>query len=151
MRRNDREIRDRNDIDGIIKNCKVCHLAMCDESQPYVVPLSFGYDGCFLYFHSAMAGRKIDIIKRNNRVCFEFDILDEILTSEQACRWGAKYKSVIGSGTVEILDTLDAKREALEWIMHQYGSGTWDFDEKILNQILVLRVQILEINGKARA
>jgi hypothetical protein len=150
MRRNDREIKDRKDIDGIIRSCKVCHLAMCDESQPYVVPLSFGYDGCFLYFHSAMAGRKIDIIKRNNRVCFEFDILDDILTSEQACRWGAKYKSVIGSGTVEILDTLDAKRGALEWIMNQYGSGTWDFDEKILNETLVLRVQILEINGKAR-
>jgi nitroimidazol reductase NimA-like FMN-containing flavoprotein (pyridoxamine 5'-phosphate oxidase superfamily) len=97
-----------------------------------------------------MAGRKIDIIKRNNRVCFEFDILDDILTSEQACRWGAKYKSVIGSGTVEILDTVAAKRDALEWIMHQYGSGTWDFDEKILNETLVLRVQILEINGKAR-
>ncbi|MEI6315878.1 MAG: pyridoxamine 5'-phosphate oxidase family protein, partial [Syntrophus sp. (in: bacteria)] len=90
------------------------------------------------------------IIKRNNRVCFEFDILHDILTSEQACSWGAKYESVIGSGTAEMLDTLDAKKDALEWIMRQYGSGIWEFTEKMLNKILVLRVQILEISGKAR-
>ena len=150
MRRNDRGITDRKDIDGIIRRCRVCHLAMCDGSQPYVVPLSFGYDGRFLYFHTAREGRKIDIIKRNNRVCFEFDILHDIITSEQACSWGAKYESVIGSGTAEILDTLEAKSNALEWIMRQYGSGTGDFTEKMLNKILVLRVQILEISGKSR-
>ncbi len=150
MRCNDREITGRKDIDGIIRHCRVCHLAMCDEGQPYVVPLSFGYDGCFLYFHTAREGRKIDIIKRNNRVCFEFDILHDIITSEQACNWGAKYESVIGSGTAEILDTLEAKNDALEWIMRQYGSGTWDFTEKMLNKTLVIRVQIIEISGKAR-
>jgi uncharacterized protein len=149
MRRNDREITDRKDIDGIIKRCRVCHLAMCDKNQPYVVPLIFGYDGCFLYFHTAREGRKIDIIKKNNRVCFEFDTLHDIITSEQACSWGAKYESVIGSGTAEILDTLEAKNDALEWIMRQYGRGTRDFTEKMLNKILVLRVQILEISGKA--
>jgi nitroimidazol reductase NimA-like FMN-containing flavoprotein (pyridoxamine 5'-phosphate oxidase superfamily) len=150
MRRNDRGITDRTDIDGIIRRCRVCHLAMCDGSQPYVVPLNFGYDGCFLYFHAAREGRKIDIIRRNNRVCFEFDVLHDIITSEQACSWGAKYESVIGSGTAEILDTLEAKSNALEWIMRQYGSGTWDFTEKMLNKTLVLRVQVLEISGKAR-
>jgi len=123
---------------------------MCDEGQPYVVPLSFGYDGCFLYFHTACEGKKIDIIRRNNRVCFEFDILHDIITSEQACSWGAKFESVIGSGTAEILDTLETKNEALEWIMRQYGSGNWDFTEKMLNKILVIRVQIIEISGKAR-
>ena len=149
MRRNEREITDRKDIDGIIKRCRVCHLAMCDESQPYVVPLNFGYDGGFLYFHAAPEGRKIDIIKRNNRVGFEFDILHDIVTAEQACKWGAKYESVMGSGTAEIVDDLEAKKEALEWIMRQYGNSAWDFKEEILKKTLVLRVRILEISGKA--
>ena len=56
MRRNDREITDRRDIDEIIKRCRVCHLAMCDDGQPYVVPLNFGYDGRFLFFHTASEG-----------------------------------------------------------------------------------------------
>ena len=150
MRRNDREISDRKDIDGIIRRCRVCHLALCDGNQPYIVPLSFGYDGSFLYFHSAREGRKIDIITRNNRVCFEFDILHGIVTAEQACGWGAKYESVIGSGTVEILDSREAKADGLAWIMGQYGGGTWEFSEETLTKTLVLRVCILEISGKAR-
>ena len=150
MRRNEREITDRKEIDDIIRSCRVCHLAMCDEGQPYVVPLNFGYDGGFLYFHAAPEGRKIDIIKRNNRVGFEFDILHDIVTAEQACKWGAKYESVMGSGTAEIVDDLEAKKEALQLIMRQYGNGTWDFKEEILKKTLVLRVRILEISGKAR-
>ena len=150
MRRNEREITDRKDIDDIIRRCQVCHLAMCDDGQPYVVPLNFGYDGGFLYFHAAPEGRKIDIIKRNNRVGFEFDILHDIVTAEQACKWGAKYESVMGSGTAEIVDDLEAKKEALQLIMRQYGNGTWDFKEEILKKTLVLRVRILEISGKAR-
>jgi len=150
MCRNDREIKDRKDIDGIIKRCRVCRLAMCDEGQPYVVPLNFGYDGRFLYFHAAPEGRKIDIIKRNNRVGFEFDILNDIITAQQACDWGAKYESVIGSGKAEIVDDLKAKKEALEWIMRQYGSGNWDFPEEILKKTLILRVSIFEISGKVR-
>lgn len=92
MRRNDREIKDRKDIDGIIRRCLVCHLATCDNGQPYVVPLNFGYDGRFLYFHAAPEGRKIDIINKNNRVGFEFDILHEIVTAQQACDWGGKIR-----------------------------------------------------------
>ena len=150
MRRNDREIKDIKEINGIIRRCRVCRLAMCDDGQPYIVPLNFGYDGRFLYFHAATEGSKIDIIKGNNRVGFEFDILHDIVTAEQACKWGAKYESVMGSGTAEIVDDLEAKKEALEWIMRQYGSGKWDFPEEILIKTLILRVGILEISGKAR-
>ena len=150
MHRNEREITDRKEIDDIIRRCRVCHLAMCVDGQPYIIPLNFGYDGRFLYFHTAPEGRKINIIKGNNRVSFEFDILHDIVTAEQACKWGAKYESVMGSGTAEIVDDLDAKKEALEWIMRQYGNGTWDFKEEILKKTLVLRVRILEISGKAR-
>jgi nitroimidazol reductase NimA-like FMN-containing flavoprotein (pyridoxamine 5'-phosphate oxidase superfamily) len=150
MRRNEREITDRKEIDDIIRRCRVCHLAMCVDGQPYIIPLNFGYDGRFLYFHTAPEGKKIDIIKRNNRVGFEFDILHDIVTAEQACKWGAKYESVMGSGTAEIVDDLKTKKEALEWIMRQYGNGVWDFKEEILKKTVVLRVRILEITGKAR-
>ena len=150
MRKNDREIKDGKVIDGIIRRCRVCHLAMCDDGQSYVVPLNFGYDGRFLYFHAALEGRKIDIIKRNNRVGFEFDILHDIVTAERACDWGAKYESVIGSGTAEIIDDSDAKKEALQWIMRQYGSGMNDFSDEIIKKTLILRVRILEISGKAK-
>lgn len=149
MRRKEKEIKIRKDIDDIIRRCRVCHLAMSDGDQPYIVPLNFGYDGSFLYFHAATEGRKIDILRKNNKVCFEFDILHDIVKAEQACKWGAKYESVIGSGTAEILDNQDAKKAALEWIMRQYGSDAHDFSEEVIKKTLILRVRVLEISGKA--
>ncbi|MFA5322826.1 MAG: pyridoxamine 5'-phosphate oxidase family protein [Smithella sp.] len=150
MRKKDREIKDRQVIDDIIKRCPVCHLAMCDDGQPYVVPLNFGYDGRFLYFHAAPEGRKVGIIRRNNNVCFEFDILHEIVKAQRACDWGAKYESVIGSGTAEIVSDLEDRKAALEWIMRHYGSNAGDFSEEIMKKTLIFRVRILEISGKAR-
>ena len=150
MRKSEREIKERKDIDGIIRRCRVCHLAMCDNDQPYVLPLNFGYDGEFLYFHAAPAGKKLDIIRKNNRVGFEFDILHAIVNAEQACAWGAEYESVIGSGTAEIVDDVETKKIALEWIMRQYGSDADDFPEETMKKTLILRVRILEISGKAK-
>jgi len=150
MRLKDKEIKDRKVIDGIIRSCRVCRLAMCDGDQPYIIPLNFGYDGSFLYFHAAPEGRKISIIRKNNKVCFEFDILYDIVTAEQACKWGTKYESVIGSGTAEILDSSEGKKSALQCIMRQYGSDAVDFPEEIMKKTLIFRVRILEISGKAR-
>ena len=57
MRRSDREITDLPEILLIINGCKVIHLAMIDDGEPYLLPLNFGYaceNGAFSFFcHSA--------------------------------------------------------------------------------------------------
>ena len=90
MRRKDKKITDRAEIESIILKSSVCRLALADQLQPYIVPLCFGYRDNTLYFHSALSGKKIEIIKKNNRVCFEFDIDCEAITSDKACDWGMK-------------------------------------------------------------
>lgn len=62
MRRNDREIIDITEIEKIIAESKVCHVAMFDEVYPYIVTLNFGYINETkpkLYFHSAPVGKKL--------------------------------------------------------------------------------------------
>jgi hypothetical protein len=148
MRRKDREITDRRAIDAIIRASRVCRLALCDGGAPYLVPLCFGYDGSHLYFHSADQGRKIDIIQRSPRVCFELDILHGIVASDQPCGWGMRYESVVGFGMAEILCDPREKAQALGWIMKQYGGPQGPFPESSLEKTLVIRVAIQEITGK---
>ena len=57
---------------------------MADEAGPYIVPLNFGFSDDSLYFHSAHKGRKIDILKKNPRVCFEFDLGVKIISGEKS-------------------------------------------------------------------
>jgi nitroimidazol reductase NimA-like FMN-containing flavoprotein (pyridoxamine 5'-phosphate oxidase superfamily) len=50
MRRKDREIQSRDVIDEIIAQAEVCRLGLSRDNRPYIVPVSFGYDGRCLYF-----------------------------------------------------------------------------------------------------
>jgi nitroimidazol reductase NimA-like FMN-containing flavoprotein (pyridoxamine 5'-phosphate oxidase superfamily) len=148
MRRKDKEIADRATIDSIIRESLVCRLAMADNEKPYIVPLCFGYKNNALYFHTAREGKKIDILKKNRAVCFEFDVCSGTKKGESACEWGMNYKSVVGFGEATLIEDPDSKRRALDIIMHQYGDGHYEYPENILKKTLVIRVDIKHLTGK---
>ena len=99
MRQAEREIKDRSAIDDLIKRAVVCRLGMIDGDEPYIVPMNFGYDGKSLFFHCAKEGRKIDILRRHDKVCFEIDLDTEVVKGDVACKWSMRYRSVEGVGT----------------------------------------------------
>ena len=150
MRRKDREIKDRRVIDGIIDQCRVCRLALCENGQPYVIPLNFGYDGEYLFFHSANEGKKIDIIKQNNRVGFEFDIFHSVITALKPCDWGVRYESVVGTGTATFIDSENEKIDALNCILDHYGGAFNASDIPLVDAVTIIQVAISSISGKQK-
>jgi len=151
MRRKDREITDRRVIDAIIRECRVCRLGLCDEGEPYVVPMCFGYDGSAVYFHAALEGRKLDIIRRSDRVCLEWDILRELSEMQPPCRWKTVYQSVIAWGRAEILSTLPEKRRGLDILLSHYGAVGRALPDEAVERTCVIRVVIDRISGKQSA
>ena len=148
MRRADKEITSKAAIEGIISRSLVCRLALADENQPYIVPLCFGYKDNSLYFHSAVQGKKIDIIKKNNRVCFEFDVDSEVIKADKACEWGLQYKSVVGFGQASFLEDSESKRRALDIIMKQYSGESSTYPETKLKHTVIIKVDIQHMTGK---
>jgi len=148
MRRKEKEITEATAIEAIIKKSLVCRLALSDDNFPYIVPLCFGYRDKVLYFHGSLKGKKIDIIRKNQKVCFEFDINTEIVKAKDACHWSMKYQSVIGFGKAVLLEGLDEKRKALNIIMSQYSDRTFQFNEAPLKGIIVIKVEIERMAGK---
>ncbi len=152
MRRKDREVKDLSEIEAVIRQSKVCRLALCDNGLPYIVPLCFGYKDQTLYFHSAKQGRKIGIISKNNQVCVEFDIDHEIKTGKKACDWSMTYSSVIAFGIASLVDNTEEKQRALDIIMMQYGfQGAFEYAESSLENTLIIKVKIDRITGKRSA
>ncbi len=149
MRRKEKLVEDRKAIDAIIGRSSVCRLAMAADGQPYLVPLSFGYDGEAIYFHTAPRGRKIDCFEADPRVCFEFEAHSEVVTHPTAaCKWSLHFESVIGFGTVgELLDP-DRKRYGLNRIMRHYSGKEWTFDDPSLARTRVWRITIESMTGK---
>jgi uncharacterized protein len=154
MRRREREMAGRAEIDAVIRSAKVMRIGLVDGTQPYVVPLSFGYDGTSLYFHCAREGRKLEIIRRSGRVCFEFDELREVVSAAEGCGWGARYRSVIGSGRAVVLEDPAEKRRGLAAIMTQYAGDRYpaegSFPDNEVERTCVVRIDVESVTGKER-
>ncbi|MDZ7369621.1 MAG: pyridoxamine 5'-phosphate oxidase family protein [candidate division KSB1 bacterium] len=124
MKRTETLQTDRPYIERIIAEALVCRVASAVENRPYLVPLSFGYDGEAFYFHTGLSGTKIDFWSRNSRVCFELEGSISVKEGEKACDWTMIYESVIGFGIMsEIIDPSE-KTTALNEIMRHYSAKT---------------------------
>jgi len=151
MRRDDREIRDRKAIRALMQEALVCRIGLADGLAPYVVPMNFGLGENCLYLHCATEGRKLEILRKNDRVCFEMDLLRDIKQAPEACGWSARYDSVIGFGRAVVLADADQKRLGLDRIMDHYGArGPFRYSEEVLARTAVIRIDITEISGKRR-
>ena len=148
MRRSDKELTDRKDLDDVLNRAVICHLALCKNSVPYVVPMNYGYaDGC-LYFHSAVEGRKIDILRSNNSVSFAMHVDERLATSDVACKWSTKYKSVVGEGKAFLVEKPKEKEKALAIIMRHYSNQEFTFDPLQVKKVVIIKVIIDSISGK---
>lgn len=148
MRNKDQEITDRGAIDGIIAHAQVVRLGLADGDQPYVVPMCFGYDGTSLYLHCASEGMKLDILKKNPKICFEIESDVALETGKAACDWGMTYRSVIGFGTATFLSDIEEKKAALNIIVKQYSDQPLALPDKAVEKTTVLRIDIESITGK---
>ena len=154
LRRRQRAMDDRDRQEQLLRQCKVCRLALCDGDRPYVVPLNYGYswdrDGLRLYFHSAREGRKLDLLRRAPRACFEVDDGGELTPGETACQHGWAYRSLIGEGAVRFLHG-EEKRTALNVLMaHQTGRSDWTFTEEGCQSVAVFCLEVSHLAGKCR-
>jgi uncharacterized protein len=148
MRRKDREITDRAEMEALLAEAPVCRVAMADGGEPYVVPLCFGYDNNAIYVHSAKEGKKIAILAQNPRCCVEADICDGPIPDRNPCNWEFRYKSVICTGTAHMLTNPDEKNRALNCILRHYGDTDRQFTEKELERVCVIKIVIGEMTAK---
>ena len=148
MRKKEKEITGHEAIESIIQRSLVCRLAFSENNRPYIVPLCFGYKDHTLYFHCASEGRKMEILRKNNQVCFEFDIDQELVKSDQACKFDMKYRSVIGFGRAFIVEDPESKRKALAAIMEHYTGKSYAFPEETLKKTAVVKIEVESLSGK---
>jgi len=148
MRRKEKEITDKAVIESIILSSSVCRLALSEDNHPYLVPLCFGYEDNSLYFHSAPEGKKLDILRDNNNVCFEFDIDCQRVEAEEVCKWSMSYRSVIGFGKATIIDDPKEKIKAINAIIQHYAGRPLQYRKTNRKGTAIIKVEIESISGK---
>ena len=155
MRRKDREITQIDEKLALLKKCKVCRIGLSLHDEPYIVPLNFGYSFAdnilTLYFHSAVEGKKIDILRANPKVCFEIDADHKLIPSNgTACGYSFYYSSLIGFGNISFIENREEKIFALNALMqHQTGEDKiFNFSDAEINKVLIYKLSVTEFTGK---
>jgi nitroimidazol reductase NimA-like FMN-containing flavoprotein (pyridoxamine 5'-phosphate oxidase superfamily) len=100
-----------SEINEFVLSQKVGRVGCHVGGETYVVPVIFGWDENCIYVYTT-EGKKVDMMRENQRVCFE---IDEYLTS-------GGWRSVIAQGVFEELEGDDAVR-ALQIIAERVSSN----------------------------
>lgn len=155
MRRNDREITDKAEIERFISGEKILRVGFCDNGEMYIVPVNYGYtvdDGRYtFYFHGAMAGRKYELAQARPTVGFEIDGCYELMTADTACGHSARYQSVIGTGDLSLIEGFDEKKAALEYVMKQTAGRTGlEYSEEVISRTAVFKIEVKTMSCKAK-
>ncbi len=170
MRRKDREM-DKNFTYAIIDNSNYGTIALNDIDETYSLPLSVVRDEDVLYFHSAVEGRKINILESEPNISVSFvgrvavpdlfskeqidnlvdegrinDILSKVYTTE--------FESTIIFGKVNEIKVDSEKIHALKLICEKYTPDKMEcFDlaiAKSLSKLKIFAIKIERITGKRK-
>lgn len=147
-------VTDMDEIVKILDNSKVVHVGMIDGDKPYVVPMNYGYtleDGKLtLWLHCAKRGRKLDVLRTNNKVFFEMECGIQPFEGDIACRYGISYSSIMGRGTAEIVEDVEVKKAALSHLMKAQTGMDFEFEDKMTTIVSIIKIDTIEFTAKHR-
>jgi nitroimidazol reductase NimA-like FMN-containing flavoprotein (pyridoxamine 5'-phosphate oxidase superfamily) len=136
-------------IEKVIADNIVGRLGCHADGKTYVVPISYAYDGRFIYART-FEGLKISMMRKNPDVCFQIDEMENM----------ANWRSVVAWGTFEELTGEEERNAGLQKliarILPEISSETvklspqWPFPTEDYTKIegIVFRIRLTEKSGR---
>ena len=154
MTKRERQVTDPQQIREILDTAQVVHLGLCVDNEPYVVPMNYGYtmeEGKLtLYLHSAVRGKKLDMIRTNPKVFFEMDCDRKPFEGNLPCQYGLSYSSLMGRGTAAIVEDVEEKKKAMSILMKTQTDKDFSFEDRLVSIVTVIRIDAAEYTAKHR-
>ena len=154
MTKRERQITDESQILEILDAGKILHLGLAVNNEPYVVPMNYGYteeEGkLVLYLHSALRGKKLDMMGANPNVFFELECDRMPFEGKLPCQYGMVYSSVMGRGKARIVEDVEEKMKAMSVLMKTQTGKDFTFNEQLVSIVAVIRIDVEEYTAKHR-
>lgn len=138
-----------DEIEEVLRHQVLGRIACHAYGITYIVPVSYAYDGEYLYLHS-QEGKKIQMMRDNPEVCFETDNMQNM----------ANWKSVIAWGKFEELTDQENREAALKRLVERilpivssettHLSPNWPFPPENMDEIegVVFRIKLHAKTGR---
>lgn len=154
VREPQRAVYDRDVVNAILDEAFLCHVGFVVESQPYVIPTSYGRDGDTLYIHGSAAGRMLRNLDKGVPVCVTVTLLDGLVLARSVFNHSMNYRSVVILGTATLVSDPAEKLAALRTLSEHIIPQRWDDarqpNETELKATSVLRLPVNEFSAKVR-
>lgn len=152
MRRQDRQLT-RAEAEAILAQGLYGFLAInAGDDYAYGVPFSYVYQDQKIYLHCALEGKKLTLMRRNNKVSFCVVAGAEPLPQ----KYSMKYQSAMAFGKAVEVDDRQEQLAALIALVEKYYTDQ-DHIEKgrvkaaeSLHKTLVIRIDVDHVTGKVR-
>ena len=142
------------EIRQILDTANVLHLGLAVEGEPYVVPMNYGFtleEGKLtLFVHSAVRGKKLDMIQANPKVYFSIDTDRIPFEGKVPCQYGLSYRAVSGWGKAAIVEDVEEKKQAMTTLMKTQTGKDFSFEDRLVSIVAVIRIDVAEFTAKHR-
>lgn len=135
-------------IDSLLREEIIGRIACADKDQVYIVPVSYAYDGRVVYVHS-MEGKKLDIMRKNPKVCFEVDNIQDMANWQSVVAWGT-FKELSGEARSKALEFLLKRPLPLSSSATTHLGSSWPFYYDELKEIggVVFEIELTKKTGR---
>jgi nitroimidazol reductase NimA-like FMN-containing flavoprotein (pyridoxamine 5'-phosphate oxidase superfamily) len=116
---------DRETIDAILDEAKVCHVGFVHDGRPAVIPTLHARVGDEVLIHGSAASRALRALSRGIEVCLTVTLIDGLVLARSAFHHSINYRSVVLYGTARPLDTTEELDAALEAFTEKLVPGRW--------------------------
>jgi nitroimidazol reductase NimA-like FMN-containing flavoprotein (pyridoxamine 5'-phosphate oxidase superfamily) len=76
-----------NEIEELLSQQLVGRIGCHAADTTYIVPISYAYDGEYIYGHS-FEGMKLNMMRENPKVCFQVDNMHNMANWQSVVAWG---------------------------------------------------------------
>ncbi len=151
IRRKERAMKTTQEMELLLERMPVGRMAVTTEDGPYIVPVNYLFFEGSIYFHSGLAGRKLDALRSDSRVCFMVDEIGPQVVWEEGCGISQIYKSVVCFGKAEFVQEQVEKRRILERMVQKYVPSSYPsvlIKDQNLKKTAVVKIIIESMTGK---
>lgn len=124
------------EVEAMLRRHRVGRIGCSANDRPYVVPITYAYDGHDVYAYSGL-GRKIDVMREQPLVCFEVDEVDG----------DAAWRCVIAEAVYEELIDEAARRNALS-LLASDGAQVVPRSLSGNGRLVIFRLHLTERSGR---
>ncbi len=151
IRRKERAMKTTPEMELLLERMPVGRLAVTTEDGPYIVAVNYLFFEGSIYFHSALAGRKMDALRADPRVCFMVDEIGPQVVWGEGCGISQIYKSVVCFGKAEFVEGQVEKRRILERMVQKYVPPSYPsvlMKDENLKKTAVVKIIVESMSGK---